>query len=149
MNVWTVILLTIVSVGLILYFLTAVLGIKSNKLLGLPLILTVISILLGGLSYNFLWEKSIYVVIKSGDSVLYINTIKFNDDSWKKDEEFIFSAKTRGIPIIDYRQQIKDFLVSGDVKLCRDYTSHAIGFGRYKKEAGFVSVCVSKKGVRW
>lgn len=149
MNVWTVILLTIVSVGLVFYFLTAVLGVKSSKLFGLPLILVIITVLLGGLSYYFLWEKSIYVVIKSGKSVLYKNTIKFNGDGWKEDEEFSFSAKNRGVPVINYRQQIKDFLVSGEVKLCRDYKSHAIGSGRYKKEAGSVSVCVNKKGARW
>ena len=149
MNIWIVILLATVSVGLIFYFLTAVLGIQSDKILGPPLMIAIITVLLAGLSYYLVWEKSIYVVISSDESVLYKNAIEFNGDVWQEDEVFRFSSETRGVPVIDYREQIKDFLAADEVKLCRDYKSHAIGSGRYKKEAGSVTVCVNKKGVRW
>lgn len=149
MNVWTVVLLTIVSVGLILYFLVVVVGVGSDKLFGLPLIVAVIIVIFVGFSYYLLCQKLIYVVIKSDENVLYKNTIKSSDKIWHKDEEFRFSSKTRGIPVIDYRQQVKDFLASEEDKLCRDYKSHTIGSGRYTKEGGLVTVCVDKKGLRW
>lgn len=149
MNVWMVILLAIVSVGLVFYVLTAVLGIKSDKLLGPPLMIAVVVMLLTGLSYYLLWEKSINVVITADGRVLHKRAIKFNDDVLHSDDVFVFTAVTRGIPLIDYSQQVKDFLAEDEVKLCRDYMSETIGSGRYKQEASPVAVCVNKKGVRW
>lgn len=149
MNVWVVILLAVVSVSLVFYFLTAVLGVKSEKIIGPPLIIAIIVVLLAGLSYYLVWEKSIYVVITSDEQVLQKREIKYKDDIWHKESVFVFSAKARGVPLIDYRQQVKDFLAEGEVKLCRVYSSQATGTGRYKKEAGVVSVCVNKKGLRW
>lgn len=149
MNVWMVVLLSVVSVALVLYFLTAVLGVKSDKLFGPPLIIAIIVVLLAGLSYYLLSEKSIFVVIKADERVLQKRAIKFNDDILHSDDVFVFSAITRGIPVIDYSQQVKDFLAEDELKLCRDYMSQAKGTGRYEKEAGSVSICINKKGVRW
>jgi len=144
-----VVLLSVVSVALVLYFLTAVLGVKSDKLFGPPLIIAIIVVLLAGLSYYLLSEKSIFVVIKADERVLQKRAIKFNDDILHSDDVFVFSAITRGIPVIDYSQQVKDFLAEDELKLCRDYMSQAKGTGRYEKEAGSVSICINKKGVRW
>ena len=149
MNVWIVILLVVVSVGLIFYFLTAVLGVKSEKLFGLPLIIAIAVVLLVGLSYYLLGEKSIYVVINYDEDTLQKRAVKFNDDIWHEKDVFVFSSVTRGIPIIDYRQQVKEFLTKDEDKLCRDYKSKIIGSGRYETKGGPVSICVNKKGARW
>ena len=149
MNVWTVILLSIVSIGLIIYFLVAVMNVKTETIFGPPLIIAIVVVVLAGLNYYLLWEKSVYIVIKTGESVLHKGEIEFNDDIWNKDEIFRFSAETRGIPVIDYRQQLKDFLAADEIKLCRDYSSETTGSGRYESKAHPVTVCVNKKGVRW
>lgn len=149
MNIWTVILLTLVSVGLVFYFLVAVVGVKTGKLFGPPLMISISVVLVAGLSYYLVSEKSIYVVIKSGESILRKSSIEFNDEMWQNDELFMFSSVTRGVPVIDYTQLVKDFLASDEARLCRDYQSDDRGSGRYKKEAGTVTVCVNKKGIRW
>jgi len=149
MNVWVVILLVTVSTGLVFYFLKAVLGVKSEKIFGPLLIISVIVVLLAGLGYYLLWEKSIYVVIKSDDHILQKREVKYRDDILQKESVFVFSAVTRGISVINYTQQVKDFLAKAEVALCRDYSSQSTGTGRYEKKAGIVTVCVSKKGLRW
>ena len=149
MNIWLVILVTIVSVSLVLYLLVVVLGVKSDKLFGPPLMTAIIVVLLAGLSYYLLWDKSIYVVIKSGESVLHKSSIAFNDEVWQKDDVFMFRSKTRGIDGIDFRQQIREFLAGDELELCRDYTSKATGSGRYKSTEAIITICVNKKGLRW
>lgn len=149
MNVWTVILLVIVIVSITLYFLVAIVGLKTRKIFGTPLAITIIAVLLVGLSYYLVWEKSVYVVITVDENVLQKRAIKFSDDVLNKNDIFIYSSVTRGIPVIDYKQQVKDFLTNDKVMLCRDYKSQATGEGRYRKEAGKVSICINKKGVRW
>jgi len=149
MNVWIVILLAVVSVSLILYFLVAVLGVKSEEIFGRPLMIAIIVTLLAGLSYYLMWEKSIHVVIKSDEDIFYKSEIGFNNDIWNKEGVFVFSSVTRGIPTIDYSQQVKDFLAKDQVKLCRDYKSETIGAGRYEKKGGSLTICVNKKGMRW
>lgn len=149
MNIWTVILLLAVSFAVVLYVLIEVIGVKTNKILGPPLAVAIIVVLLAGLSYYLLGEKSINVVITSDEDVLYKAAIKFDDDVWEKEGAFLFSSKTRGIPVIDYRQQVKDYLAGNEVKLCNDYSSQAIGTGRYSQAVGVVTVCVNKKGIRW
>ena len=149
MNVWVVILLATVSVGIVFYFLTEVLGLKSEKIFGPPLIISIFVVLLAGLSYYLVWEKSIYVVIKSDEQILQKREIKYNDKIWDQEGVFVFSAVTRGIPVINYQLQVKDFLAEDVIKLCRDYSSQVTGTGRYEKEAGVVTVCVNKKGMRW
>jgi len=149
MNVWLVILLAVVLIGIVFYFLTVVIGVKSEKIFGPPLIVSIIIVLLVGLGYYLVWEKSIYVVIKSDGHVLQKREIKYKDDILQKENVFVFSAVTRGISVIEYAQQVKDFLVKDEVELCRDYSSQSTGTGRYEKEAGIVTVCVNKKGLRW
>jgi len=149
MNVWMVILLTIVITAVVIYFLTAVLAVRMDKIFGTPLMLAIITILLAGVSYYFVWEKSIYVVIKADESAFYKSAIPVSDDMWKKEELFRYSSETRGVGLIDFSQQVKELLSADKVKLCRDYISNATGTGRYKSEAGVVVVCVNKKGLRW
>ena len=149
MNIWSVILLAVVSVSLVFYVLTAVLGVKSEKIFGPPLMIAIVTVLLAGFGYYLLGEKSIYVVITSDEQVLHKSSVKFNDEVWHKEGAFLFSAVTMGIPVINYSQQVKDLLAGDEVKLCRDYSSQTIGTGRYKKEAGIIAVCVNKKGLRW
>lgn len=149
MNVWLVILLAVVSVAAVFYFLVAVLGVKSDKLLGPPLAIAIVVVLLAGLSYYLLGEKSIYVVIETDDRVLQKRAIAFNDDILNTDDVFVFSSVTRGIAVIDYKQQVKEFLAADEVKLCKNYGSESVGSGRYKKEAASVTICVTKKGARW
>jgi len=149
MNVWAVILLTIVLIGVVFYVLTAVLGVKSDKILGPPLAISIIVVLLAGLSYYLVWEKSIYIVVEANDRILEKRSIAYTDDVLSSDDVFVFSSVTRGISVIDYKQQVKDFLAADEVKLCREYSSETKGTGRYKKEASSLSICVNKKGVRW
>jgi len=149
MNVWIVILITVILVGLVLYFLTAVLGMKSENIFGPPLIISIVAVLLAGLSYYLVWEKSIYVVIESDDQVLQKREVKYKDDILQKESIFVFSSVTRGISVINYRQLVNDFIASDEVKLCRDFNSQTTGTGRYEKEATTVTVCVNKKGLRW
>ncbi len=149
MNVWLVILLAVVSVAAVFYFLVAVLGVKSDKLLGPPLAIAISVVLLAGLSYYLLGEKSIYVVIELDDRVLQKRAIAFGDDIVNTDDVFVFSSSTRGISVIDYKQQVKEFLAADEVELCQNYSSQSVGTGRYKKEAGSVTICVTKKGARW
>lgn len=144
-----VVLLSLVFLGLVFYFLTEVLSIKSDKLIGPPLLISIVVVLLAGLSYYLVWEKSIYVEIKADDLVIQKRTIEFNDDILSSDGVFVFTAVTIGIPFIDYSQQVKDFLSNNELKLCRNYMSQTIGTGRYKKEARPVTICINKKGARW
>jgi len=149
MNVWLVILLAVVSVAVVFYFLVAVLGVKSDKLLGPPLAIAISVVLLAGLSYYLLGEKSIYVVIELDDRVLQKRAVAFREDILDADNVFLFSSITRGISVIDYKPQVKEFLMTDEVELCKNYSSQSLGTGRYKKEAGSVTICVTKKGARW
>jgi len=149
MNVWLVILLTVVSIAVVLYFMVAVLGVKSDKLLGPPLAIAISVVLLAGLSYYFLGEKSIYIVIETDDRVLQKRAVAFSEEVINADDVFIFSSSTRGISVIDYKQQVKQFLAADETMLCKKYSSQTLGSGRYKKEAAAVTICVNRKGIRW
>lgn len=149
MSIWTVIFLAIVSISLVLYFLIVVLGFKPDKVFGPSLSIAIIVMLLAGLGYYLVWEKSINVVIKSAESVLYKSSIEVNDTMWQQDELFVFSSETSGIFALDYRQQVKELLAADEEKICRDYPSQTIGSGRYQQGGEAISVCVNKKGVGW
>jgi len=149
MNVWLVILLSIVLVAIVLYVLVAVVGVKSSNIIGPPLAIAILIVLFAGLSYYLLWEKSIHVVIEADDRVLQKRAINYNDDVMKSDDVFVFSSSTRGIHAINYKPQVEKFLAADDVESCQEYDSQTTGTGRYKKESGGVSICINKKGVRW
>jgi len=149
MNIWAVILFIVVSVSLLLYLMVAVFGVRVEKVFGRPFKIAIIVILFAGFSYYLFWEKSIHVEIKSGETSFHKSVIAFNEGMWEKEELFRFSSVTRGIHLIDYRQQIKDFLSGDEDKLCRNYSSQAIGTGRYKSDISIIVVCVNKKGFRW
>ncbi|MDH5426267.1 MAG: hypothetical protein OEY29_14860 [Gammaproteobacteria bacterium] len=149
MNVLLVILLSIVFVGLIFYVLKSMPGMDTKNLSGPPLIIAIILVLLTGLSFYLLSEKSIYVVIQTDERVLQKRAIGFTDDILDSKDEFVYSSVTSGIPHINYYQQVKDFLSGDATELCRSYMSQATGSGRYKREARAVSVCLNKEGIRW
>lgn len=148
MNFWLLFLLILV-ISLALNYFIVKLGYNTRKLVGTPFIWVVLAVLLGGLVYYLVWEKSVYVEIKVDDQVLYKSKVKYESKHWNDDRTFRYSSVTRGIDEIDYRALVNELLAEDTITLCQEYQSQAKGTGRYKHEAGAVTVCVNKKGVRW